>query len=134
MRFSAKEQCGLRAMVEFGLPHSRGVISLRDVSRAQGISVAYLEQIVAPLRQTGLLRSVRGAQGGYMLGRPSEEITVGDVLRALGGALVPVTCLAEGGCQRENSCHTRAVWQTVQDKLSETLDSITLADLCRGDD
>lgn len=130
MRFSAKEQCGLRAMVEFSLRRDQGLTSLGDVARAQDISLAYLEQIVAPLRKTGLLRSVRGARGGYALGRAPEEITVGDVLRALGGALVPVTCLADGGCQREGSCATRSVWQTVHDKLTETLDSITLGDLC----
>ena len=134
MRFSAKEQCGLRAMVEFSLQDREGLTSLRDVSRAQDISLAYLEQIVAPLREKGLLQSVRGAQGGYRLGRPPGEITVGDVLRALGGALVPVTCLGQGECQREGSCATQSVWRTVHDRLSETLDSITLADLRRGDD
>ena len=105
---------------------------MRDVAEAQDISLAYLEQIVSSLRRTGLLTSVRGARGGYRLGRPPDDITVGEVLRALGGALVPVTCLADGECHREASCATRAVWQTVYDKLSETLDSITLADLCRG--
>jgi len=133
MRFSAKEQCGLRAMVEFSLREAQGLTSLKDVAHAQDLSLSYLEQIIAPLRRTGLLRSVRGARGGYRLGRAPKEITVGDVLRSLGGALVPVTCLADGGCQREGSCATRAVWQTVHDRLTETLDSITLADLCLGD-
>ena len=133
MKFSAKEQCGLRAMVEFALREKQGLTSLKDVAHAQDISLSYLEQIVAPLRRSGLLRSVRGAHGGYKLGRAPEGITVGDILRVLGGALVPVTCLADGTCQREDSCATRAVWQTVHDKLTETLDSITLADLCLGD-
>ncbi len=133
MRFSAKEQSGLRAMVEFSLRDDQGVTSLKSVAHAQDISHAYLEQIVAPLRRSGLLRSVRGARGGYELGRAPEEITVADVLRALGGALVPVLCLADGGCQREGSCATRSVWQTVHDKLTETLDSITLGDLCQGE-
>ena len=134
MRFSAKEQCGLRAMVEFSLRDREELTSLRDVAHAQDISLSYLEQIVAPLRKKGLLQSVRGAQGGYRLGRPPGDITVGDVLRALGGALVPVTCLGQGQCHREGSCATQSVWQTVHDRLSETLDSITLADLRRGDD
>ena len=120
-------------MVEFCFRNDQGVTSLKDVAHAQDISLAYLEQIVAPLRRSGLLRSVRGARGGYQLGRAPEDITVGDVLRALGGALVPVTCLGDGACQREGSCATRAVWQTVHDRLTETLDSITLADLCPGD-
>ena len=133
MRFSVKEQYGLRAMVELSLRKDQGLTSLKDVAHAQDISLSYLEQIVAPLRRAGLLRSVRGAHGGYRLGRAPEDITAGDVLRALGGALVPVSCLADGVCQRESSCATRAVWQTVHDRLTETLDSITLAELGPGD-
>jgi len=129
MRFSVKEQYGLRAMVELSLRKDQGLTSLKDVAHAQDISLSYLEQIVAPLRRAGLLRSVRGAHGGYRLGRAPEDITAGDVLRALGGALVPVSCLADGVCQRESSCATRAVWQTVHNRLTETLDSITLAEL-----
>jgi Rrf2 family protein len=131
MKFSAKEQCGLRAMVEFALHRGEGPTSLNDVALAQDMSLSYLEQIVAPLRRAGLLRSERGAHGGYELTRLPEYITVADVLRALDGALVPVACLAEGDCHRKGACATRSVWQTVRDKLAETLESITLEDLCQ---
>jgi len=130
MRFSAKEQYALRALVELARYHGQGPIPLSQVAAAQDISLAYLEQIVAPLRDAGLLESRRGVYGGYSLARMPAQITVGDVLRVLEGAIVPVPCVSdEGSCAREADCATRLVWEQVRNSLVETLDSITLADL-----
>jgi Rrf2 family protein len=135
MRFSAKERYGLRAMAELARYYGQGPISLTEVAQAQGIPLPYLEQIVAPLRRAGLLTSTRGAYGGYALAREPETITAGDIIRALGGSVVPIRCVAEAGerqfCEREGTCTTRSVWERVRDRLVETLDSITLADLSR---
>lgn len=130
MRFSAREEYALRAMVELADHHGQGPIPLGRVAEAQNISLAYLEQIVGPLRERGILESTRGAYGGYTLVRSPAEVTVGDVLRVVEGAIVPMPCVSpEGSCARTGSCATQVVWERVRHSLVETLDSITLADL-----
>jgi Rrf2 family cysteine metabolism transcriptional repressor len=132
MRVSARELYGLRAMSEFARHFGQGPLSLAEVARSQGISQAYLEQIAIDLRRAGLLRSRRGAQGGYYLAQAPERTTAGDVIRALEGSILPVRCMArEGGtpCSREADCSARGIWEQVRDRLVETLDAITLADL-----
>jgi Rrf2 family cysteine metabolism transcriptional repressor len=132
VRVSAKELYGLRAMTEFARCFGQGPLSLAEVARTQGISQAYLEQIAIDLRRAGLLHSRRGAQGGYLLTRPPHAITAGDVIRALEGSILPVECVAEQKCtpcSHEDACTARGVWERVSDRLVETLDAITLADL-----
>ena len=132
MRVSAKELYGLRAMGEFARHFGRGPLPLSVVARSQGISQAYLEQIAIDLRRAGLLRSKRGAQGGYLLVREPQATTAGDVIRALEGSILPIQCVAEQKCMpcsHANGCSTRGIWEQVRDRLIETLDSITLADL-----
>jgi Rrf2 family transcriptional regulator, cysteine metabolism repressor len=132
VRISAKELYGLRAMGEFARHFGQGPVSLTEVARAQGISQPYLEQIAIDLRRSGLLGSVRGAQGGYFLARSPEATTAGDVIRALEGSILPVQCMVEekcSPCSLEGGCSARSIWQQVRDRLVETLDSITLADL-----
>lgn len=103
---------------------------IKAVAERQGIPEAYLEQLVGQLRRAGLLRSTRGAQGGYLLARPAREISVGDVLRALEGSLAIVDCLTdEAPCDKACSCPTRVVWQKVSTALEEAVDSITLQDM-----
>ena len=137
MKISTKEQYGLRAMAELAEHDGEGPVPLSDVAQAQDLSLDYLEQIVPALRNAGLLNSTRGAKGGYELSRPSDEITVGDVLRALDGDILPVQCAGEGNappCVRSSTCAARAVWQTIRARVLETLDSMTLADLHYGPD
>jgi Rrf2 family cysteine metabolism transcriptional repressor len=133
MKLSTREQYGVRAMVELARFYGQGPLPLTMVSRLQKISLAYLEQIVAPLREAGLVVSTRGAHGGYHLAREPQAITVGDVLRALEGPIAPVQCASEvrqpGYCEREEVCLTRAVWEKVRDSIVTALDSTTLADL-----
>ena len=132
MRVSAKELYGLRAMGEFARYHGKGPLSLAQVARTQGISQAYLEQIAIDLRRAGLLGSKRGVRGGYFLIRAPEETTAGDVIRALAGSILPVECVADNlcaPCAREEGCSARGIWEQVRDRLVDTLDSITLADL-----
>jgi Rrf2 family cysteine metabolism transcriptional repressor len=137
VRVSAKEMYGLRAMSEFARHFGKGPLSLAQVARTQGISQAYLEQIAIDLRRAGLLSSQRGAQGGYQLARVPEATTAGDVIRALEGSILPVQCVAEHKCvpcALEQGCSARGIWEQVRDRLVETLDSITLADLLQMDD
>ncbi len=132
MRVSAKELYGLRAMSEFARRFGQGPVSLSDIAKAQDISPAYLEQIAIDLRRAGLLESRRGAQGGYSLSRAPIQITAGDVIRALEGSILPVQCMVEqqcAPCALEDRCSTRGIWEQVRDRLVDTLDAITLADL-----
>jgi Rrf2 family cysteine metabolism transcriptional repressor len=132
VRVSAKELYALRAMSEFARRFGQGPLSLADVARSQGISQPYLEQIAIDLRRAGLLGSKRGAQGGYYLTRSPQAMTAGDVIRALEGSILPIQCVAEEKCvpcSHQDGCSTRSIWEQVRDRLVETLDSITLADL-----
>jgi len=132
VRVSAKELYGLRAMGEFVRHFGQGPLPLSEVATSQGISQAYLEQIAIDLRRAGLLESKRGAQGGYLLAREPQAITAGDVIRALEGSILPVECVADqtcSPCTHHDECSARGIWEEVRDRLVETLDSITLADL-----
>jgi Rrf2 family protein len=131
MKISAKEQYGLRAMAELAARYGQGPVPLSEVADAQGMSRDYLEQIVPALRKAGLLKSTRGAHGGYQLARVPESITVGQVLKALDGDLLPMRCVSEKAeaCDRSSICAARTVWTKVHARVSETLSEMTLADL-----
>lgn len=134
MKLSAREQYGLRAMIELGRHHGRGPVSLSEVAESQGVSLGYLEQIIPLLKEADLVESTRGAHGGYELTRSPLEITVGDIVRALEeGFIVPLKCISadEGqvSCDREEICTARGVWRKMHEGIVEVLDSTTLADL-----
>jgi Rrf2 family protein len=109
--------------------------SLADISAIQRISQGYLEQIIKPLRQAGLVAGKKGFGGGYSLSRPPSEITVGDVIRAVEGPVVPVKCVGETSAMDAcpDGCRARQVWQKVGQAIDNVLDSITLGSLL-GDD
>lgn len=134
MKLSAREQYGLRAMIELGRRFGQGPVSLSDVARAQGISFPYLEQIVPLLKDADLIESTRGAYGGYALSRAPQDITVGDIVRALeDGQIMPLRCIpgseAEDSCSRQEVCTARDVWSKMHEGIAEVLDSTSLADL-----
>ena len=107
-------------------------VSIQSISERQSISESYLEQLVRLLKKAGLVKSVRGAGGGYMLAKPISQISVGEVLRALEGNLDAVTCPAnegEGGCEEADFCVTRFVWQKINDSITSTVDAIMLDQL-----
>ncbi len=121
----------MRAMTVLADRYGDGPIPSRDIAVAQGLSQSYLEQLLGPLRRAGLVRSVRGPEGGYYLARPPEKITVGDVLRVLEGSLSPVECVEDHTdmCGREEICPARRVWVLVRDSVNRVVNSINLADL-----
>ena len=132
MKFSSKEQYGLRMMVEVARHEGHGPVPLSHVAEAEQLPLPYLEQIIMLLRQADLLHSLRGAHGGYILARTPKEISVGDIIRALEGTIVPIPCVTEefcAPCGREDTCAARNVWELVHNRLVEALDSMTLADL-----
>lgn len=117
-------------MIDLALYSEREAVSIQSIAGRQNISDSYLEQLVRKLKKAGLVISVRGAQGGYKLAKPADEISVGDVLRALEGSLEAVTCRGDGeSCQGADLCVTRYVWQRINNSIKETVDSIMLDQL-----
>jgi len=129
MKISTKGRYALRLMLDLAL-HGGSAVPLRDVAQRQEISDKYLEQIVIQLSRGGLVRSVRGAGGGYLLTRPAAEYTVGEILRRLEGDLAPVSCISGGECcRRADHCVTQEVWLQIQAAVDSVVDNITLQDL-----
>ena len=131
MRISTKGRYALRLMLDLAVYSSGEPIRLKDVARRQNISEKYLEQIISVLNKAGYVRSVRGPQGGYVLQRAPKEYTVGMVLRLTEGSLAPVECVEENapGCDMEDDCVTRVLWQKLNDAVNSVVDNITLEDL-----
>ena len=131
MKISTKGRYALRLMLDVAL-HSHGAaVPLRDVAQRQEISDKYLEQIISVLNRAGYVKSVRGAQGGYMLRKEPEDYTVGMILRLTEGSLAPVSCIEEDevNCERQESCVTLILWKKINDAVSEVVDHTTLQDL-----
>jgi len=130
MKISTKGRYALRLMLDIALTSSGQPVPLRDVAERQDISDKYLEQIVTQLSRAGLVRSVRGAGGGYLLTRAPEEYTVGEILRVLEGSLAPVVCAEEGCiCDRIDQCVTVEVWTKIRQAVNQVVDGMTLGDL-----
>ncbi|NLV88502.1 MAG: Rrf2 family transcriptional regulator [Tissierellia bacterium] len=131
MKLSTRGRYGLKAIYQLALYYGQGPISLKQIAIEQELSENYLEQLFSTLRKEGLLHSVRGAQGGYMLSKKPSEITVGEILRALEGNIAPYDCVVDDDfvCSREDTCVTRPVWVKIKNSIDEVIDSITLQDM-----
>ncbi len=134
MQISTRGRYGVKALYQLALDSREGPVPLRHIAREQGLSESYLEQLMGPLRRAGLVKSVRGARGGYLLGRSADDITVGDVLRVLEGPLFPCDCVDDSDdavdhCGRSLDCAAREVWVRIYDRIKGVVDDMTLADL-----
>jgi Rrf2 family protein len=131
MRLSTKGRYGVRAMFDLAMHTGEGAIALKSVAHREHISEKYLEHLFASLKKAGLIHSIRGAQGGYRLARPPEEITLGDIIRVLEGPVAPTECVIDDDgsekCDRSSECVMRSIWCHVRDEINNILDSITLA-------
>jgi Rrf2 family protein len=136
MRVSTKSRYGVAAMLDLAQQYGKGPVALRGVAGRQQVSEHYLEQLISSLRKAGFVRSIRGAQGGYVLAREPASISVGDIVRAMEGPIAPVDCLlAEIGqtnpyCDKTIGCIRRTIWAKMGDSINSALDSISLATLC----
>ncbi|HCJ06824.1 MAG: Rrf2 family transcriptional regulator [Lachnospiraceae bacterium] len=131
MKLSTKGRYGLRAMIDLADYSEEMPQSIACIAARQSISDSYLEQLMAKLKKAGLITSIRGAQGGYVLAKPSKEISVGDILRALED-LSPVNCVGlkgEQACGGSDTCVTRNVWKRIDDSIQHAVDSIFLDEL-----
>lgn len=129
MRISTRGRYSLEALLYLALLPEGEYASTRSISEHTGISDGYLEQLFIPLKKAGIIRGIRGAQGGYLPGRAIDTITVGDILRAVEGSLEPVACLSSDTCPAEAKCITRHTWDRLYREISECVDSIPLSGL-----
>lgn len=127
MKISTKGRYGLTLMIELARKFGEGPISLKSVAEAKDLSAHYLEQLAAPLRNAGLIRSIRGAYGGYVLAKEPSEITAGDIIRVLEGPITPVE-----GIEDEEAAQ-QALWMRVRDVVKDVLDTTTLTHLIDHD-
>jgi Rrf2 family cysteine metabolism transcriptional repressor len=140
MLFSTKAEYGIRLMVELGRTADSAPVSLASVADAELLPLAYLEHLVAKLREAGLVSSTRGAHGGYQLARPPEEIDMLDVVQALEGPIAPMECFHEERegkvlCSHETdggrACATKVLWTRVQGGVTKALAGTSLAELVK---
>jgi Rrf2 family transcriptional regulator, cysteine metabolism repressor len=128
MKISTKGRYGLTIMIELAKKYGEGPISLKSIAQANDLSEHYLEQLISPLRNAGLVKSVRGAYGGYILGDVPSKITSGDVIRVLEGPITPVE-----GIEDEEPAK-RELWIRIRDAIKDVLDNTTLEDLASHSD
>jgi Rrf2 family cysteine metabolism transcriptional repressor len=138
MKLSSRGHYGLMAMTYLAQRAEEGPTPIKQIAAAEEIPEQYLEQIFVDLRKAGLVTSVRGARGGYRLGRSPKEINVGQVVKVLEGEIAPVECLysseedAELCCSKTEYCTTKVVWEKLRDTMVAVLDDITLHDIITG--
>lgn len=123
MKISTKGRYGLTIMMELANNYGEGPTSLKSIAQLHNLSEHYLEQLVSPLRNAGLVKSIRGAYGGYILPKSPKEITAGDVIRVLEGPISPVEF------EEEEDPAKRHLWLRIRDSISQVLDTTTLEDL-----
>ncbi|MBA7653485.1 HTH-type transcriptional regulator CymR [subsurface metagenome] len=130
MRLSTKGRYGTRAMLDLALNSSEGPVLLRDIAKRQEVSEKYLEHSISALRKAGLVRSIRGARGGYVLAKLPSEIRLSEIMEVLEGSMAPVECVDDPQvCQRAQLCVTRDIWAKMKEAIDNILESITLQDM-----
>lgn len=130
MKLSTKGRYGVRLMLDLAMHQSSRPVLLKDISRRQEVSEKYLWQLINPLKNSGLIVSTRGANGGYKLGRPAKNISLKDIILVLENGMCLVDCVGNSsGCKRSAFCVTRDVWKLVADKILKTLESLNLEEL-----
>jgi Rrf2 family protein len=134
MKLSSQEEYGLRCLLRIGARGEGGTLTIPEISRAEGISPEYVAKLMRILRRGGLLKSARGAAGGYTLSRPADQITVGEALYLLGGRLFESDfCDRHSGfeslCTHSIDCSIRSLWRALQTAVDQVLTRTTLKDL-----
>jgi Rrf2 family cysteine metabolism transcriptional repressor len=133
MILSTKGRYGLKAMFVLAIEYGKGPVALSMIASKQNISINYLEQLFLPLRKEGLVSSVRGAHGGYMLSHEPHNITVGKILKTLEGPILAAECAVEDDatCNNASYCVTRLIWERITVAVDDVIESITLEDMVK---
>ena len=131
MQISTKGRYALRLMLDLAVHNTGELVKIKDISARETISEKYLEQIISSLKKAGYVKSLRGAQGGYMLAREPQTYTVGSILRLTEDSMKPVACLEDepNQCSRAGECVTLHLWKMLDEAIEGVLDKVTLQDL-----
>lgn len=130
MKLSSRSRYGFRAILELALEYGKGPMQIKTISDRESISNKYLEQLIAMLKASGLVRSMRGPKGGYVLSRPPNEIRLSEIFTTLEGPLLTVECLDHPEiCPRCAECVTRDLWAEMQEAVLKVLEGKTLQDM-----
>ena len=132
MRLTTKGRYAVTAMLDVALNSKSSPVSLADISSRQGISLSYLEQLFSKLRRAGLVASVRGPGGGYLLGREAEEINIAEVILSVNETLDATRCKGKANCHDGHSCLTHDLWQNLSDQIHSFLSGISLKTVLQG--
>jgi Rrf2 family iron-sulfur cluster assembly transcriptional regulator len=132
MRLTTKGRFAVTAMIDLGLRHQRGPVTLAGISERQKISLSYLEQLFGRLRRQGIVDSVRGPGGGYCLAKPMAEITVAAIIRAVDEPIDATQCGGLGNCHDDEPCMTHELWTGLTAHIYNYLESVNLAQLVAG--
>jgi Rrf2 family iron-sulfur cluster assembly transcriptional regulator len=134
MRLSTKGRYAVTAMLDLAIHHEQGPVTLADISESQGISLSYLEQLFARLRRHGLVEGLRGPGGGYRLSRHPQDISVADVITAIGEGIDATMCEGGRDCQDGEECLTHQLWTKLGREIFDFLNGITLASFIERDE
>jgi len=132
VRISTKIRYGTRAILELAIRFGSGPVDLREIANKQDISVKYLEQVFIPLRTAGLVKSVRGSKGGYVLAKPPAEIALKDVVEAFEGPIRLIECLNDPAlCEQSRACVTRDIWGEISQAIESVFGRITFEEMVK---
>ena len=131
MRISTRGKNAIKLMLDLATYNNGQPVRLKDTAKRQNISEKYLEQIVSVLHKAALVKSIRGAHGGYILNHTPEEYTVGQILKAVEGDMSPTDCVGENGilCENKGTCVSYLLWDKLDEAINDVLEGITLADM-----
>lgn len=129
MKLTSKGRYAVTATLDIALHGENGPVNLADISSRQHISLSYLEQLFSKLRKKGLVHSVRGPGGGYKLGMPLDDISVGMIIDAVNENIKVTKCKGQGGCSGGKSCLTHTLWEDLSQQIAEYLHSVSLMQL-----
>lgn len=132
MKLSTKSRYAVMALYDMLCCKEKKPVSAADISKRQGISIDYLDQILSQLRKSGIVESVRGPGGGYKLAKEAKLIRIGDIIRATDGPIVLVDCVDDkSACQKSDCCSTRVLWHKFSKEIEKMLDKVTLEELVK---
>ncbi|MBI5756060.1 MAG: Rrf2 family transcriptional regulator [Nitrospirae bacterium] len=134
MRFSVKSEYAVTALLDMAIHADRGPIHVRSIASRQAIPVRFLEQVMASLKKAGIVESIRGAQGGYVLSRDAKSINVAQIVEAIEGPITPMDCTAEAAeyrCLQMKGCVVKEVWEDVKRAIIDVLNRATIEDMCK---
>lgn len=131
MKISTRGQNAIKLMLDLATHNYGKPVKVKDIARRQNISEKYLEQIVSVLHKAALVKSIRGAHGGYILRLSPEEYTVGQILKTVEGSMAPTDCVGENGtpCENKSTCVSYRLWEKLDTAMNDVLEGITLADM-----